>query len=112
MATPQGRRAFALLQVGEKRLAEAELRSLWVDTAQDGAFDRSDRCWPPGRWASPSWRRRSRTAGGVPRPNAPVPTRLQPADGFVVDPPLVYALVRHEFELSCRGGVAAQAPAA
>ncbi len=41
MATPQGRRAFALLQVGEKRLAEAELRALWTDTAQDGVFDRS-----------------------------------------------------------------------
>ena len=41
LATPQGRRAFALLQVGEKRLAEAELRALWVDTAQDGVFDRS-----------------------------------------------------------------------
>ena len=41
LATPQGRRAFALLQVGEKRLAEAELRALWTDTAQDGVFDRS-----------------------------------------------------------------------
>ena len=41
LATPQGRRAFALLQVGEKRLAEAELRALWADTAQDGVFDRS-----------------------------------------------------------------------
>ena len=41
LATPQGRRAFALLQVGEKRLAEAELRTLWADTAQDGVFDRS-----------------------------------------------------------------------
>ncbi len=41
LATAQGRRAFALLQVGERRLAEAELRALWVDTAQDGLFDRS-----------------------------------------------------------------------
>ena len=40
-ATPQGRRAFALLQVGEKLLAEAELRALWMDTARDGVFDRS-----------------------------------------------------------------------
>src|SRR5262249_39686544 len=33
VATTQGRRAFALLQVGEKHYAEAELRALWVDTA-------------------------------------------------------------------------------
>src|SRR5262249_3958773 len=39
MATAQGRRAFALLQVGERRLAEGELRALWGDTAQDGLFD-------------------------------------------------------------------------
>ena len=32
MATQAGRRSFALLQVGERRRAEAELRSLWFDS--------------------------------------------------------------------------------
>ena len=62
LATPQGRRAFALLQVGEKRLAEAELRALWADTAQDGVFDRSI-VLAARRRALPSWPPRSSRAG-------------------------------------------------
>jgi hypothetical protein len=94
LATLQGRRAFALLQVGEKPLAEAELRALWIDTAQDGVFDRSivlaARAVGFTQLAAEveqsNWRRRQN--GGV--------ERLRPASGFLVDPPLVYALVRHE----------------
>ena len=33
MANPHGQRAFALLQVGQERRAEAELRCLWADVA-------------------------------------------------------------------------------
>ena len=93
-ATPQGRRAFALLQVGEKRLAEAELRALWTDTAQDGAFDRSiilaARAVGFARLAVEI------EQNGVPRRGAEHLVPLRPASGFLVDPPLVYALVRHE----------------
>ena len=39
-ATPEGRRAFALLQVGEKRRAEAEFRALWADGGQDANLAR------------------------------------------------------------------------
>jgi soluble lytic murein transglycosylase-like protein len=94
LAAPQGRRAFALLQVGEKRLAEAELRAFWLDAARDGTFDR-----PVALVAravgfiqlqsevEQNVVRRSYGGGLV---------RLQPASGFLIDPPLVYALVRHE----------------
>ena len=94
LTTAQGRRAFALLQVGEKRLAEAELRSLWVDNAQDGLFDRAiaavARAIGFTRLVSEIER------NPVASSNRAVPDRLQPAQGFVVDPSLVYALVRHE----------------
>ncbi len=40
VVTPEGRRAFALLQVGEKRRAEAELRALWSDSGQNALLAR------------------------------------------------------------------------
>ena len=94
MATAQGRRAFALLQVGERRLAEGELRAFWVDTAQDGSFDRAislvARAVGLAQLASDIDQSPRAGSGGV---NL---VKLQPAQGFVVDPPLVYALVRRE----------------
>jgi soluble lytic murein transglycosylase-like protein len=94
MATPQGKRAFALLQVGEQRLAEAELRTLWVDTARDGLFDRP--ILLAARAVGFSQLAGEIEQNGAARPHGPGPSRLRPASGFVVDPPLVYALVRHE----------------
>jgi soluble lytic murein transglycosylase len=94
LATPQGRRAFALLQVGEKRLAEAELRALWVDTAQDGVFDRS--IILAARAVGFSELATEIEQNGGRRPDSTLPVRLRPASGFLVEPPLVYALVRHE----------------
>jgi soluble lytic murein transglycosylase len=97
LATPQGRRAFALLQVGEKRYAEAELRALWLDTARDGVFDHSldlvARAVGFGQLAAEveqngEWLERRADEAALPR--------LRPEGGFLVDPPLVYALVRHE----------------
>lgn len=92
--TPAGRRAFALLQVGEKRYAETELRTLWVDTAQDGLFDRALVLTAHAMGFT-------RLADEIERNDLaqhgePIPVSLRPASGFVVDPPLVYALVRHE----------------
>ena len=46
------------------------------------------------------------------RPDGANLVRLRPASGFLVDPPLVYALVRHELNFHAGGGVAAPAPAA
>jgi soluble lytic murein transglycosylase-like protein len=93
MATPQGRRAFGLLQVGERRLAEAELRALWVDTAADGIFDRS--IVLAAQAIGFTTLAADIEQSGLPRPGA-APARLRPASGFLIDPPLVYALVRHE----------------
>jgi soluble lytic murein transglycosylase len=93
-ATPQGRRAFALLQVGEKRLAEAELRALWTDTAQDGAFDRS--IILAASAVGFAQLAVEIEQSGLPRRGGEPLVRLRPASGFLVDPPLVYALVRHE----------------
>ncbi len=97
LATAQGRRAFALIQVGEKRYAETELRALWTDTAQDGTYDHAlvlvTRALGFGQLATEieqmgeTMEQRSAEAA--------LPA-LRPAGGFVVDPPLVYALVRHE----------------
>jgi soluble lytic murein transglycosylase-like protein len=92
-ATPQGRRAFALLQVGERRLAEAELRALWVDTAQDGIFDRS--IVLAAHAVGFAQLAADIEQSGLPRPTAAT-ARLRPARGFLIDPPLIYALVRHE----------------
>jgi soluble lytic murein transglycosylase-like protein len=94
-ASAQGRRAFALLQVGEQRLAEAELRALWLDTAQDGVFDRSIDL--AARAVGFTQLATDIEQTGVARPGGgEAMVRLKPASGFVVDPPLVYALVRHE----------------
>jgi soluble lytic murein transglycosylase-like protein len=94
LAMPQGRRAFALLQVGERLLAEAELRALWLDTAQDGVFDRSivlaARAVGFNRLALEI------EQAGPPRRTGEPMVPLRPAGGFIVDPPLVYAIVRHE----------------
>lgn len=94
LATPEGRRAFSLLQVGQKRYAEAELRALWVATASDGTFDRSLAlvAHAVGFTGLASDIEQSGSA----QPMEPEMVRLRPANGFIVDPPLVYALVRHE----------------
>jgi soluble lytic murein transglycosylase len=89
--TPGGRRAFALLQVGQKPRAEAELRGLWADAGQDDALAR-----PLALVA-----RAIGLAGFAEELRTAVPDRspppvLYPAGGFIVDPSLVYALVHHE----------------
>jgi soluble lytic murein transglycosylase len=94
VATPEGRRAFALIEVGEKRRAEAELRALWADAGQDSALAR-----PLALLAQAAglpqfaWELRAFT---LPAPDGPLPPQLHPAGGFVIDPSLIYALVHHE----------------
>ena len=93
-AAPRGRRAFALLQVGEKRLAEAELRTLWLDTARDGAFDR-----PLALVAGAvgfTQLEAEIERNDLRRPDGAAFVKLRPASGFLIEPPLVYALVHHE----------------
>jgi len=97
LATPQGRRAFALLQAGERRRAETELRALWLDTRPDPDYGRAlllvARAVGLTQFAldvQSDGLAEEQAAGQRTLP------RLRPNGGFVVDPPLVYALVRHE----------------
>ena len=93
-ATPEGSRAFALLQVGEKPRAESELRALWSDTGQNATFARPlallARAVGMGQFAA------ELATAARPVPDGPLPPLLRPAGGFVIDPSLIYALVHHE----------------
>ena len=99
-ALPDGRRAFALLQVGEKGRAEMTLRHLWPTVAGDRALCRSimlvavaaDLPDLGSEVASIL-----QAEDGRPRDLArfPLPV-LRPAGGFTLDPALVYALTRVE----------------
>ena len=108
LATPGGQRAFALLQVGEKRQAEAELRLVWLDGGEAPTLGRTllllARAAGLPRLAAelePVEMVSERDGGPLPR--------LQPAGGFIVDPALVYALVRHESNF--RAGVVSRSGA-
>ncbi len=99
-ATPQGHRAFALLQVGQPARAEAELRCLW---AADGTTsDLRHSLWLVARQAGLSALAAQladmlRATDAPPRddPNYPVP-RLTPLAGYLVDPALVYGITLME----------------
>ncbi|HWA80598.1 MAG TPA: transglycosylase SLT domain-containing protein [Acetobacteraceae bacterium] len=100
-ATGAGWRAFALIQVGQLSLADAELATLWPRIKKDHQFGRSvmlvaARAGLPGLAARLASLLSAGTAdqqAGVPA--VPMPA-LSPAGGFTVDPALVYALTRLE----------------
>jgi soluble lytic murein transglycosylase-like protein len=100
LATPQGLRAFALLQVGQPARAEAELRLLWArshgNPALNGAILRVAEAAGLTDFAA-ELAGMLESADGRPHDDArfPIPT-LHPAGGFRVDPALVYALTRLE----------------
>jgi soluble lytic murein transglycosylase-like protein len=99
-ATPAGWRAFALLQVGQPQRAEAELRSLWPLVQNDPALRRSLLLVVSGVGLTDMAAQLAEltaAADGEPHDDLrfPVPP-LHPADGFRVDPALVYALARLE----------------
>jgi soluble lytic murein transglycosylase len=99
-ATPQGLRAFALLQVGQQDRAEAELRALWPTTKADPALGRALRLVASSaglvdfaaQLAALTETDDGRARGDA---NLPLPP-LHPAGGFRIDPALVYALTRLE----------------
>ncbi len=98
--TPQGRRAFALLQVEQPGRAEAELRQLWPAVGSDLALQRSIRLVAEAAGLSDLAAQLATLAqdvDGRPRDAArfPVP-KLRPRGGFLVDRALVYALTRLE----------------
>jgi len=98
--TPQGRRAFALLQVGQPARAEAELRLLWPKAQTSTPFARSLLLVASASGLTDFAAQiadRLQAADGVRYDELrfPVP-QLRPAGGFRIDPALLYALTRLE----------------
>lgn len=98
--TAAGRRAFALLQVGETDRAEASLRHLWPTVQPDLALCRSIQLVSEAA----GLKSLSAQLGGIlqdrdgqPPDEAHFPMpRLSPHHGFTMNPALVYALTRLE----------------
>ncbi len=93
-ATPQGRRAFALLQVGEPARAEAELRLLWPAAQQSPALSRA-LFLVAGAAGLPDLVADLSGIVDATEADLPVP-KLHPRGGFRLDPALVYAVARVE----------------
>jgi soluble lytic murein transglycosylase len=97
MATTQGRRSFALLQVGERARAEAELRSLWLDSGPQPALGRSlilvAKAVGLTQFAQELDSETSAAEVALGKFELPL---LRPVGGFRMDPAFVYAVVRHE----------------
>ena len=99
-ANPRGKRLFGLLQIGETRRAEAELRHLWAETRDDPGFLRAlllvareaDMIDLTTQLATLLQAADGR-AHDEARFSLP---KLEPRGGFSVDPALVYALTRLE----------------
>jgi soluble lytic murein transglycosylase-like protein len=99
-ATPQGMRAFALLQVGQTDRAEAELRGLWPMAGNNPMFGRSLLMVASAAGLSEFAAQMAallQSQDGIRHDELRFPMpRLRPAGGFSIDPPLVYALTRLE----------------
>jgi soluble lytic murein transglycosylase len=97
MATLPGRRSFALLQVGERGRAEAELRTLWLDSGPRPALGRSlilvAKAVGLDQFAADLRNDTDAAEALLGRFELPM---LRPAGGFRLDPAFVYAVVRHE----------------
>ncbi len=99
-AIPRARRAFALLQIGQAALAEAEFRALWPEVAGSAPMRRALLLVTASAGLTDLASQLSelvRGADGMP-PDAsgvPVPS-LRPAGGFVVDQALVYGITQTE----------------
>jgi soluble lytic murein transglycosylase len=100
MVNPHGRRAFALLQIGQTRRAEAELRCLWPEIASDPALRGATlRVAEAAGLVDLSAQLAGliETAEGRPHDDARFPSPpLKPTGGFRMDPSMVYALTRLE----------------
>jgi soluble lytic murein transglycosylase len=97
MATAAGRRSFALLQVGERGRAEAELRTLWLDSGPRPALGRSlilvAKAVGLDQFATELRNDTDAAEAALGKFELPL---LRPAGGFRLDPAFVYAVVRHE----------------
>ncbi|MBV8912441.1 MAG: lytic transglycosylase domain-containing protein, partial [Acetobacteraceae bacterium] len=99
-ATRAGRRAFALLQVGQDARAALELQRLWAETRNQPGFARS--ILLVARMAGLTGLA-GQLAALVEPPTLHLPaSRLRPARGFQTDPALLYALARMESNFDAR----------
>jgi soluble lytic murein transglycosylase len=91
---PAGRRAFALLQVGQDARAARELQRLWTETRDKPGFTRS--IMLAARMAGLT-SAADQFAAMIEPASIRLPSRqLRPRGGFRADPALVYALARLE----------------
>jgi soluble lytic murein transglycosylase-like protein len=100
METAGGWRALALMQVGQQGRAEAELRALWPAARGNAVLLRA-MLGVAGQQGMTHLGAQlaglAQGADGRPRDLARFPLpRLQPAQGFRIDPALLYALARQE----------------
>jgi len=97
MATGAGRRSFALLQIGERARAEAEIRSLWFDSGRQPVLGRSlilvAKAVALTQFADELRGETDAAEAALGKFELPL---LRPAGGFRMDPAFVYAVVRHE----------------
>lgn len=96
--TPQGSRAFALLQVGQPARAEAELRQLWAATRERPGFSRSILLVAKAAGLDDLAGQLAPLVQAAGEGAAmPMPTtRFRPTGGFRIDPALMYGLARLE----------------
>ncbi len=97
-ATPQGLRAFGLLQVGQPARAEAELRQLWAATREQPGFSRSILLVAQAAGLADLAAQLAplvQTVGEGAAIRLPT-TRFRPTGGFRIDPALMYGLARLE----------------
>ncbi|MBN8891409.1 MAG: hypothetical protein BGP12_07775 [Rhodospirillales bacterium 70-18] len=99
-ATEAGKLAFALLQVGQRDRAEAELRMLWPQAQSTPPLGRAimlvaERAGMPDLTAQLADLVQAADGQARDLMRFPVP-RLRPAGGFRVDPAIIYALARTE----------------
>jgi soluble lytic murein transglycosylase-like protein len=99
-ATPQGLRAFALLQVGQQDRAEAELRALWPVTKADPTLARALRLVASSAGLTDlAAQLAALTETGDGSTGNDLSLKLpplHPTGGFRIDPALVYSLTRLE----------------
>jgi hypothetical protein len=98
--TPQGRRAFALLQVGQNDRAEAELRQLWHIAQTPPPLSRALLLVAAAAGLNDLATDMSGTADAA-TVTLPIPA-LHPNGGFWLDPALVYAVAHVESNFDSR----------
>ncbi len=114
LVSPSGKRALALIQVGQLKRAEAELRVLWPSTQANPALGGSILRVAEAAGLTDLAAQLAviiQDADGHPHDDArfPLPT-LRPAGGFRLDPAMVYALTRLEsnFDTAAVSGAGAR----